>query len=105
VRLYAVTFDCPHCAQTHDVIGGAGLGLVIDHGPDQAGTVAQLWPRGSYPPAVAQVLQDLVYCDALGDIVPMGEPQPPLLPVPHGHPIQPVGRHPMKLNLPPERSP
>ncbi len=80
MTLYSVTFDCPHCGKVHDVIGGGpGLGLVIDHGPDHAGTVAELWPRGNYPPAVAQVLRDFVYCDALGGYVPMGEPRQQLL--------------------------
>ena len=75
MKLYSVTRDCPRCGKVHQVIGGSvGLGLQIDHGPDHAGTVADLWPRGNYPPAVAQVLRDLVYCDGLGDYVPMGEP-------------------------------
>jgi hypothetical protein len=53
------------------VIGGVAGGLVIDRGPTQAGTVAELWPRGDYPPSVAQVLRDKVWCPSVGDYVAM----------------------------------
>jgi hypothetical protein len=75
VKLYAVTFHCPHCGQVQDVLGGGpGLGLAIPQGPDRAGTVAQLWPRGNYPPSVASLLQDKVWCDALPEYVDLAHP-------------------------------
>jgi hypothetical protein len=61
VKLYTVTFHCPHCGQVHDVVGGGpGLGLAIPHGPDRAGTVTQLWPSGNYPPSVASLWQEVM---------------------------------------------
>jgi hypothetical protein len=46
---------------------GIAGGLVIDHGPDRAGTVAELWPSGDYPTAVTETLRDEVWCDLAGN--------------------------------------
>ena len=76
-RPYSATYTCPHCGQPHLVAGGLpGLGLVIEHGPDyHAGTAAELWPRGDYPPAVAETLEAMTWCAGVGKYVEMGEPE------------------------------
>jgi hypothetical protein len=67
VSLYSVTFDCPRCCKPHLVSSG----LVLEPRPDHAGTVAELWPRGNYPPAVAGLLRDWVWCDLVGEYIAM----------------------------------
>jgi hypothetical protein len=65
VTLCVVTFDCPHCGGAHQVTAG----LVLERGPGQAGTVAQLWPGGDLPAAVAALLRDRVWCDGAAEYV------------------------------------
>jgi hypothetical protein len=67
VRLYAVIFDCPHCGKDHLVSSG----LMLSQEPGQAGTVAQLWPEGGYPPTLAGVLNDRIWCDGQAEYVAM----------------------------------
>ena len=75
MKLYTVTFHCPHCARMHGVLGGGpGLGLHIPQGPDHAGTVAQLWPKGNYPPSVTSLLRDAVWCDTLAAYIDLADP-------------------------------
>ena len=67
MKLYSATYACPHCGQPHLVAGGGpGLGLVIEHGPDHAGTAADLWPGDDYPPAVAETLKAIIWCPEVG---------------------------------------
>jgi hypothetical protein len=76
VSLYSATYDCPHCGQTHQVAGVlSGLGMVIDDGPEQPGTAAELWPHGNYPLSVAEKLNALRWCDAVGEYVLMDDPE------------------------------
>lgn len=75
MTLCSATYDCPHCGGTHLAAGGEpGLRLVIENGPDRAGTVAELWPNGNYPPAVAEKLKALRWCSAVGEYVAMDDP-------------------------------
>jgi hypothetical protein len=51
---YAAFVTCSGCGQEH----GAGL-LQVPGGPARTGTVAELWPAGKLPLAVAEMLRDL----------------------------------------------
>ena len=42
MKLYNVDLDCPRCGKRHEVYGGLWGGLVIENGPDRAGTIAEL---------------------------------------------------------------
>ncbi|MGD8626624.1 MAG: hypothetical protein PVJ34_18955 [Anaerolineae bacterium] len=46
---------------------------MIEGGPDRAGTVAELWPRGDYPPSVAEKLKRETWCPAMEDYVPIDD--------------------------------
>lgn len=52
-----------------------GLGLVIHDNPDRASTVAELWPKGGYPPSVGEKLKAATWCPAAGEYVPMDDPE------------------------------
>lgn len=76
MKVLRATCACPHCGRTRLAAGGEpGLGLVIGHGSTKAGTVAGLWPRGNYPLAVAEELKALRWCDAVGEYVPIDDPE------------------------------
>jgi hypothetical protein len=76
VKLYSATYACPHCGQTHLVAGVlSGLGMVIERGPDRAGAVLGLWPRGDYPMAVAEQIRAMTWCPAVGECVEMDDPE------------------------------
>ena len=49
--------------------------LVIEHGPDHAGTAAKFWPNGDYPPAVAEALKATIRCPEVGEYAETGEPE------------------------------
>lgn len=42
MKLYSVTYSGPHYSNTQPVIGGRGLGLILDNGLGQAGRLADL---------------------------------------------------------------
>ena len=76
MKLYSATYACPHCGGVHLVAGSEpGLGLVIENGPTSTGTVAELWPTGDYPVSVAERLEALRWCDAVGEYVLMDDPE------------------------------
>jgi hypothetical protein len=67
MTLDSATYACSHCGKAHVVAGGGpGLGLVIEHGPDHAGTATKFWPNGDYPPAVAEALKATIRCPEVG---------------------------------------
>jgi hypothetical protein len=84
LKLYSATFACPHCGRTHQVAGAmSGLGLLIEHGPAQAGTVAELYAGRELPKVLRSLLNDKVWCDQTGEYVLIGDPTRVLLrPIP-----------------------
>jgi hypothetical protein len=46
--------------------------ILIDNGPDHAGTVAELWPNGELPQVVASKPNDAVWCETLGEYMIVG---------------------------------
>jgi hypothetical protein len=54
--------QCPTCGKLHLVTRG----LQLEHGPTEAGSVADLYGEGTLPSALAHLLKDKVWCDTAG---------------------------------------
>lgn len=70
VKWYRVTYRCPICGKEHDV----SQQRRIDDGPDQAGTVADLYPTGELPWSLADLMRDSVVCETTDDLVKLNDP-------------------------------
>jgi hypothetical protein len=66
---YVVDLRC-ECGETHWVSNG----FQLTPGPTEAGTVAELYPSGNLPAALASLLRDLVWCDQTGEYVELADP-------------------------------
>ena len=58
MRQYLVDLRCPYCGKTHRVTSG----LQLDGGPTEPGSLADLYPGGELPQALARLLDNLVWC-------------------------------------------
>jgi hypothetical protein len=56
---YIVDIRCPKCGKVHR----ASSQRRIPDGPDQPGSIADLYGTGKLPPMLASMLNDLVWCE------------------------------------------
>ena len=71
VRRYRAEWLCPHCGREHRL---ANELLIHAGGPTQAGTVAELYPKGDLPPAVVELVRCLAWCNKAGEYLEVGDP-------------------------------
>jgi hypothetical protein len=69
IGTYMVDFRCT-CGRVHAVAE-----MLIEDGPTEAGTAAELWPTGDYPPAVADELRSQVWCEQAKEYVKISGPE------------------------------
>jgi hypothetical protein len=62
VYSYIVDMRCPKCGELHQVTSG----LQLEHGPREAGTLAELYGESELPEALAHLLKDIVWCETNG---------------------------------------
>ena len=74
MKLYHVDLDCPRCGKRHGVYGGLVGGLVIENGPDHAGTIAELYEGQELPGVLVRLMTDAPWCDQVEAYVPMDDP-------------------------------
>lgn len=72
--LYNLDVGCPRCGKLHRVIGGPWGGLMIEHGPDRPGTIAELYESRELAAVLVRLLNGKVWCDQAGDYVLMDDP-------------------------------
>jgi hypothetical protein len=65
MNFYAVDTICPRCGERHLMIGG----LMLEGGPTQAGSLAELYGNRQLMPNLARLLIDEVWCDTQGGYV------------------------------------
>ena len=65
---YRVDVACK-CGRVHRVANW----LQIPDGPTQVGSLEDLYPSGDLPAVLIRLLGGLIWCDAAGDYVPIGE--------------------------------
>jgi hypothetical protein len=71
---YAVTLNCSRCGTEHIVVGGLVGALLIEDGPDRAGTIAELYAGRELPAVLVSLLNDKVWCDDAGEYILIADP-------------------------------
>jgi hypothetical protein len=67
---YLVHYRCHLCGQTHLVINQ----LLVPGGPNQTGSLADLYPDGNLPPRIVSFLTNLLWCDQAADYIELQDP-------------------------------